>query len=323
MQRVGWSVKLVAVLAALMMTLASAGCGSEGPAPQAMSQGDMPQPASGDEYGEALPQDDGDGDAGADERMVIRTKTLRLEVESTADALDKVRDLTGTYKGTVSTMEVATNNDDWVYRYDETGDTTALRGWITVRVPSDQYEAFVEKVSEVGLVKFQTEASSDVTQEYVDLSARLENLRAQEVRLREFFDAAKDVKDMLDIETELGRVRGDIESLDAQVKYLERQAAMATITVELTEPESVVRPGGESWGFVEAITDGFRGAAGLLAGLLTFIIATSPLWIAALVLFFPIRALIRRRKSRVAHKSSARKPTPPGKQVTGDDTPES
>ncbi|MDO5735472.1 MAG: DUF4349 domain-containing protein [Propionibacteriaceae bacterium] len=303
MKRTGWMGRVTAIIAALLMTALMASCSASG--------GDMAMPTSGELFpmqendstvqGDmALPQEDGvEGDG---ERLIIRSKVLRLEVDSTTDTMDEIRELTRANSGTVSDLQVATDSEDWLYRNDRNGtplgDGTALRGWVTVRVPAKDYESFVAGVAKLGVVKFQSEATSDVTQEYVDLSARLENLRAQEVRLRDFFDAAKDVKDMLAIETELGRVRGDIESLDAQVTLLERQAAMATVTVELTEPRAVVRPDGESWGFVDAITSGVRGASQLLAGLLTFVIATSPLWILGLVLFFPIRALVRRRRQR-------------------------
>ncbi|GAB3811824.1 hypothetical protein GCM10028820_03710 [Tessaracoccus terricola] len=254
------------------------------------------------QQGEAHPQDGGqqypaeDGDTGeADERMVIRTKTIRLEVPSTEEAVGQIRELTRAASGTVSDMQVATD-DGWVYREDSSGD--AMRGWVTVRVPSEGYEDFLDAVMELGNVQYQSEASEDVTQQHVDMSARLENLRAQEARLRDFFEAAQNVEEMLAIEQELGRVRGEIESLDAQITHLERQAAMATVTLELTEPHPVVAPQGPSWGFVEAIGDGFRGAAALLTGALTVVIAASPLWVAALVLFFPIRALVRRRRAR-------------------------
>ena len=182
------------------------------------------------------------------DRMVIRTKTLRLEVESTTDTLEDIRGLIKTHGGTIQDLQVATDTDEWLYRYDEygyaTGDGAALRGWVTVRVPAASFEPFVADVIGLGEVRFQAEDSEDVTQQHVDLSARLANLKAEEERLRTFFDSAKDVKDMLAIETELNRVRQEIESLDAQVKYLERQAAMATITIELTEPRPVVRPSG-------------------------------------------------------------------------------
>jgi len=154
------------------------------------------------------------------------------------------------------------------------------------------------EVSKLGTVRSQSESSDDVTQEHVDLSARLENLRAEEARLREFFDAAKSVEDMLSIERELARVRGEIESLDAQVSYLERQAAMATVTIELTEPASIVRPGGDDWGFRDAITAGIRGAAQVLKVLIVVSITVAPYALVGLLAFFGIRALVRARRRR-------------------------
>lgn len=290
---------LPALLLVWVMSAMLAACGAGGANAGSVPAAPMPaQDAAVPAVGGALPEQGEDGtDGGA--RMVIRSKVLRLEVASTPDAITKVRDLTTTHSGTVEAMQVATDSDEWIYRNDENGygDGTALRGWITVRVPSASYEKFVTDVSAVGTIKFQSEATEDVTQQHVDLSARLDNLRAQEKRLRDFFDAAKDVKEMLSVEQELGRVRGDIESLDAQVKFLERQAAMATVTIELSEPRPVISSGSQSWGFVQAITDGVRGAASLLTALITVLIATSPLWIAAIVLFFPIRGLIRRRRA--------------------------
>ena len=89
--------------------------------------------------------------------------------------------------------------------------------------------------------------------------------------------------------------------------------AMATVSVELTEPSAVVRPDGESWGFVEAITSGIRGAAQVVTVTLTVLIATSPLWLPALILFFPIRAWVRRRRAPAAP------PVPPSAPPAGSD----
>ena len=297
-----WLRRVLAVLAAILVTVLVAGCSGAG-----SSSEEMPavEPAPAQDGGVAMPEKGGDEDtAGDGDRLIIRNKTMRLEVTSTAEAVTGIQDLARTYEGTVVNMQVATDNGEWLYHYDErgnlVGDGTALRGWVTVRVPTDAYEDFIADVAKIGKVTYQSEATDDVTQEHVDLSARLENMRAQEVRLREFFEAAKNVTEMLAIETELGRVRGEIESLDAQVTWLERQAAMATVSVELTEPQAVVRPDGGSWGFVDAITSGIRGAAQVLTVTLTVLIASSPLWLTALILFFPVRAWIRRRRARAA-----------------------
>lgn len=286
---------LVAAVLALLVLLG--GC-SAGATQSDSHPANVPEDA-GQQYPEEAgeyPAEDGE-DTDAPEQMVIRTKTLRFEVESTPEAVTRIREMTLAASGTVSEMRVA-SDDGWVHRDDGNGE--AMRGWVTVRVPTDGYEAFLDEVMGLGELEYQSEASEDVTQEHVDLTARLENLRAQEQRLREFFDAAANVEEMLAIEQELGRVRGEIESLDARITHLERRAAMATVTLELTEPRPVVAPQGPSWGFVEAVTDGFRGAAELVTGVLTVLIATSPLWVAGLVLFFPIRALVRKRRAREA-----------------------
>ncbi len=192
MKRIGWLSRVLAFVAVLLITALVASCSSGGTS-------DMPAvgesfPMQGDaEVG--FPQEDGEDAVGDGDRLIIRSKTLRLEVDKTADAMDRIRELTRTHSGTISDLEVATDSDDWVHRYDDNGypegDGTALRGWVTVRVPTDDYEDFIAAVAELGVVKFQSEATSDVTQEHVDMSARLENLRAQELRLREFFEAAK------------------------------------------------------------------------------------------------------------------------------------
>lgn len=288
--------RLWVLLLPMMFALLVAGCSA------GSSQAPMaPQDGNVDSGGGAPYPEEGGGGEPVD-RLVIRNKTLRLEVDDTAAAVGSVRDLARRHQAIVTDMQVATDDDGYVVR--EAGDGTGLRGWVTVRVPADDFEAFIDEVSKLGTVRFQAESSTDVTQEHVDMSARLENLRAEEKRLREFFDAAKDVKDMLAIETELNRVRGEIESLDAQVKYLERQAAMATVTVELVEPRPVV----QTWGVGEAFADGIRGAVGLVNLLLTILVASSPLWVTALVLFFPIRAWIRRR--RRSHAGAVMTPTP-------------
>jgi len=311
-------VSLVAIVAAAV-ALTALGCSAANESSQDMAVTDSAPavgsvaPAPEDMYAEESARGDGAESvkvADAD-RMVIRTKTLRLEVQSTTDTLEDIRGLIKTHGGTIQDLQVATDTDEWLYRYDEygaaTSDGAALRGWVTVRVPAASFEPFVDDVIGLGEVRFQAEDSEDVTQQHVDLSARLANLKAEEERLRTFFDSAKDVKDMLAIETELNRVRQEIESLDAQVTYLERQAAMATITIELTEPQPVVRPSGEDWGFRDAVTNGFRAAAGVLTFLIAAIIGSAPLWITGIIAFLVVRAIL---KARARKRVNTHNPAP-------------
>lgn len=306
-RRTGW---MAVVLAGALLAGTVAGCARQEAADEELSRGvasseaPMQDSAEGQSAAEPAPSSPGTDPTANADRMIIRTQTMRLEVKSTPEAVDEIRDMATQYSAVITDLQVATETDDWLYRYDEygyaVGDGAALRGWVTVRVPADQLDAFVEDARALGTVKFQSEGTEDVTQQHIDLSARLENLRAEEQRLRSFFDAAKNVQEMLAVEAELNRIRGEIESLDAQVKYLERQAAMATVTIELTEERPVVRPDGEDWGFKDAITDGFRGAANVLTFAIAFIIATAPLWLLGLIVFIVVRLVIKRRRAKRA-----------------------
>jgi hypothetical protein len=238
----------------------------------------------------------------ATDRLIIRTQTLRLEVDSTPDAVESLRGLAKTNGAVITDLQVATDTDEWLYRYDEygysVGDGAALRGWMTVRVPAESLEAFVDGALALGAVKYQAEDTEDVTEQHVDLTARLANLQAEEARLRTFFDAAKDVTDMLAVEAELNRVRQEIESMQAQITYLERQAAMATVTIELTEEQAVVRPEGEDWGLEDAITDGIQGAAAVLGFVIRLVLSTIPLWVPTLLIVLVVWTVLKRRRTR-------------------------
>jgi hypothetical protein len=327
--------RLAVALTALVLTallLITAGCGfvaqesqdSAGvavapmPADQRKESAGAPSLVGGDGSVSSEPYSP-TGDVAANvadkDRLIIRMKTLRLEVKDVPDAVSSIRTLVEKRKGVITALQVASENDGPIYRYDEVSQMSgaALAGYVTVRVPATDFDAFVADVVKLGTVRSQSETSDDVTQQHVDLSARLENLRAEEKRLREFFDAAKDVKDMLAIESELSRVRGEIESMDAQVSYLERQAAMATVTIELTEPSAIVRPDGEDWGFRDAVTAGIRGAAQVLKVLIVVLITVAPYAAVGLLAFFGIRALVRGRRRRIR---TPQPPAPPSDATT-------
>jgi predicted HicB family RNase H-like nuclease len=241
-------------------------------------------------------------DVPAEDRLVIRTVGMRVEVDDVDGSIEDLRKLAATYKAIVTDLQVSTDEDVPVYRYDtvEPGlaDGAALSGYMTLRVPAESLEAFVDEAASLGKVLRQSENESDVTQEHIDLNARLKNLQAQEARLREFFDKATKVEEMLAIEQELGRVRGEIEAMQAQIAYLERQAALSTVTIELTKPAPVVRPSGTDWGFVDAITQSVRAFVGTINVMIILTGGILPLALLGLVVFLIIRVVMRRHNRK-------------------------
>ncbi len=175
-------------------------------------------------------------------RKVITTSNIRLEIKELEDILDTIVGIAHKYDGFVS--------NSYVNAYDE-----YKTGSITIRVPSVKHDVAVKEITDLGKVKSKSTSGRDVTEEYIDLEARLRNLNREEERLLEILKKAEDVKDFLDVERELARVRGEIEILTGRKKYLDDRIEYSTIVVELREPEPVTY----SWGIRETLSSAIEG----------------------------------------------------------------
>ena len=155
---------------------------------------------------------------------VIRTATLRI----VAKEFDGVR---ATVEGIVSQA------GGFVDQMTVTGDNAAareLRG--TLRVPGDKMAAALARLRQIGQVVEDTQGSEDVTDQIVDLDARMNSARATEKRLTELLaNRTGKLSDVLEVERELTRVRLDIERLDAEKTNVGRRVSYATIGVTISE----------------------------------------------------------------------------------------
>jgi hypothetical protein len=304
------------------------------PAPGTLGGSGAAAPSMGSNTG-APASDAGKGGAttvAAVQKLVVVNKTLRIETADVDAALTKIRALASRDGGDITNMQVSTAIDQPVYPVPLDGSTSAgsgspssvpLRAFVTVRVPSATYAAFIADAAKLGRVLFQSETADDVTQQHVDMQARLGNLNAEQTRLRQLFARAKNVSDMLAIEQELTRVQGDIESLKAQISYLERQAAMATVTVELTEPVPIVSPAGTDWGVKTAFTAAVRAFVNTMNVLIVLLGPVLALLVfvglPALGIFLLARRLLRRRAAARAPGGAPAPPAPPVAPGTGTD----
>ena len=236
------------------------------------------------------------------DRLVVLNASMQLQVDDLAAAIASIRTLTDTVGGSVSQLTVNSNSESAGSNAPHSASETVripgpASASLTVRVPASSLASVEARVSGVGRLISQSSNESDVTQQHMDLSARLGNSRAEEVRLRALLARAGSVTDLLEVERELSRVQGDIESMQAQLAYLEGQAAMATLTISLDQPGPVVRPSGGGWGFVDSVTWGLQGAAALLRALITALLTLSPLIVVGGLLWW---FLARRRRARRA-----------------------
>jgi hypothetical protein len=181
----------------------------------------------------------------------------------------------------------------------------------TLRVPASQLGALLADLRKLGRVEQESQSNAEVTSDYVDLDARLKNSRATEQRLTDLLASRTGkLEDVLDVERELERVRGDIESMDAQRTLLLHRVDYATVDVQLDE-QYRAQLGTQSFGVGARIWNAaVAGWGNLMEGLITaieFLLTYGPsiiLW--SLVLLVPGSLLWRRFvRPQVETKSKA------------------
>jgi uncharacterized protein DUF4349 len=184
---------------------------------------------------------------------VIKTAELSVEVDrdGVGGALDAATSVAARYGGFVVSST--------------TGGEAGRTGSVTLRVPSDRFEEALADLSGLGEVERRRVAGQDVSQEFVDLEARLRNFEAQEAVLLRLFDDAVSIGDTIRVQDELSGVRLRIEEIQGRLRFLRDQTSFGTITVVLTEEGTAAR--GTFDRAVDRAVDGFLAVvAGLVVG---------------------------------------------------------
>lgn len=232
------------VIIAFLLLIVTAGCVSN----QKISLQESPKPGigiAGVDYSLRDVRDAGtvnDENTVSLERKIISNAYLQIEVNSAESAVNKVTNITQAHGGFISSSSLS-----------NTGGRN--NGQMTIRVPQKDFYPAIEEIEALGTVGSRQVSGRDVTEEFIDLDARLGNLKKQELRLQEILKTAVTVKDVLEVEHELERVRGEIERLTGRLNFLNQSVEMSTITVSAAEPASFVSSG-------TGVADTLRQAAG-------------------------------------------------------------
>jgi hypothetical protein len=186
------------------------------PAPQ-----DKPKDADGPPPGNELPA----------ERKIVFTGVLEIEVKDFAAARAELYSLMARYKAYYAKTEVA-------------GDSGKRRsGTFVIKVPVEHFQPLVDALVGLGNPVKNATDSQDVTEEFVDTTARVKNLRVEEETLNKLLkDAAGRLDDVFRIREQIRKVRGEIERDEARVQALGKMAALSTLTVTLREIEPYLAP---------------------------------------------------------------------------------
>jgi PKD repeat protein len=158
-----------------------------------------------------------------EDRMIVRTGDMAMVVDDVESSIDSIKQLAETYEGWVVSSSMWKNGE-------------ALAGSISIRVLAEHFDSALKALRTMAVeVQYENTSSRDVTEEYVDLSASLENLEATEQQLQVIMDKAETVEDILDVQRELTRVRGEIEQTKARMQYLEQTSSTSIIHIQLEE----------------------------------------------------------------------------------------
>jgi hypothetical protein len=148
----------------------------------------------------------------------------------------------------------------------EAGGQQSAYANITIRIPATQLESAKAEIRKLALrIENEKTDATDVTKQYVDMEARLRNLRAQEAQYLQIMKSAVKVPDMLQVSEKLSEVRGQIEQQQAEFETLSKQVEMASISISLHVPANTEELMGISWRPVYEMKLGWRNGLKALA----------------------------------------------------------
>lgn len=227
---------------------------------------------------------------GAVDRKLIYSANVSMQVKDYAEAQTRLLDLTALSGGYVLSFE------DTQSRYD-------LGGYFVLKIPSGGFHSFLADLEELKEKNFHRNVrANDVSEEYVDLTARLKAKQAVEERLLRFMQDAANTQDLLQVSAELARVQEEIETLKGRMRYLDEHVAYSTVELRMSErlvPEedeeerpAVLQRAGK------AIAGSSEGVVRFFEGVLVFVAGALPVLLALGIIAVPAVYAWRRRRRR-------------------------
>jgi hypothetical protein len=291
-----------------LLALLSFSCSSSQRVSQLSAQKDVAQPTSDatrqvyDTPAEKVSLnevDKAESTAEAADRKIIRNADITIEVPSTIDAQHRVTSIAEAHGGFVVTSEAKQRDSN-----DPAQRTLDIK--LVVRVPSNQFGSAFDEIRKLaGNTPAEQVTSQDVTEDFIDLEARIKTQKALEVQFLEIMRQAHKVEDALEVQRQIADVRTEIEKLEGRRRFLENRSSLSTITVNIQMPKPVITVTQSGFGHSlrEAVSDSITLASELVLFFARFVIMMVPV---SVFVFLPIgvgvRYLIRRAKRmRLAH----------------------
>ena len=238
-------------------------------------------------------------------QYIIRNASLSVIVVDIEKAAKEIQEKTALLGGYISSLNL----------YDLTQERRA--GYISLRIPEEKFDSALEMLEEIGQVKNKNIYEQDVTLQYIDLEARIATLEAQEERLRELLNRAEKVEEVLEVEKELWRIRGNLESMIAEFKHLQQRVRFSTVDIHLEEKDPLTASLVENLGTGEKLKSLLAlNTNRLIKGVSSFIVVTIgslpiliPLVLALLIVRKIVLATRQRKKAKAQPPSEQKEKT--------------
>jgi len=228
--------------------------------------------------------------------MIARTASVSLIVKDFGPVEATVKAIAQRHSGYIASLNTASPQD------------SARTLSATLQIPSAQLESAIAELKQLGRVDQETQSGEEVTKEFTDRAARLKNARATEQRLLDVLrEHTGKVKDILDAEQEIARVRGEIEQMEADQRSLQTRVDFATVQLSVQEEYKASlqgAPPSTATRLRNAAVEGYRSLIESVIGIGVFALQALPillLW--GIILFIPTRWMWKRFRRTAAAQS--------------------
>lgn len=214
------------------------------------------------------------------ERKLTKTGTINFRTSDMAKTKTDITKAVSELKGYISNENTS--------QYDRRTENT-----LTIRVPAENFDALLQKIeSGAEKVDMKNIDVQDVTQEYIDLDARVRTKKELETRYQELLKRANSVEEILKIEEQIGNIRTEIESAEGRLRYFSKQVAYSTLTVTYYEQNT-------QFDFFNKMGNALKSGWN---NLLWVVVALTNLWaiiLFAAIVIFVVTYLTKRRRRKV------------------------
>ena len=219
--------------------------------------------------------------------QIVQTSSVRLSVQRGRfdETVDEARSIAAGLGGFVVSSSASQGSAERL-----------VRGTLVLRIPAKNYAEAMKSLAGLGRVEGRQENGKDVSQEYVDLRARIRQLQAVESQLLELLDRTDTVGEALAVQQQLGQVQLDLEQGRGRLRYLDDQVAFSTISLDLHERVlPVPKSDGGRFGIVEAWSKAADGFLAVLGWTFVVLATAAPLVLILAIALFLARVALHKR----------------------------